>query len=748
MKKNILPVLFILIVITAGGQKANLPGMDDLKKELKTLKKNKWIDKANEIAATYGNMGQPKFLQRADSINRYASLALNEAVNLGYKKGMGYAYLNLAVGEKIRSTGLQISNLDVLPAAEKMLDYFLQSFQMAKELKDDDLLGNSLMTYGSYPWSDSKVSQNKLNKINEYINGREAVKLFHKTGNEKNEGEAYTWMVMGAAMNGNYERAFDYSQIAIRLNQKTLPLSKTKEEQAFRVYLCQQSLADMASLCKEAGDFHAALEYLNRSEQFGKIYKNNWYMEREKAEIFILLGKYDSAFVLLNKIRNSSPGSAWTKLSLGQSFLAINQTDSALYFLQDALSFFKKNNNMFFTIPAILELGSVHIVRKDYSTALTYVLPAVSSADALNDKPRPLLMKGYELLSKVYHGLGNNDSAYFYLLKHNALKDSIQNRQFLFRISTAKKEATIGLLEKDNKLKEQLLKQESSLKYFLIIGMLLFTISGIFIFRSLILKRKNDKLRSHQLENELKMQQLENEKRKTEFQKKTTELEMQALRAQMNPHFIFNCLSSINRFILKNEPDTASDYLTRFSRLIRMVLLNSQKSLITLEDELDMLTIYLDMERLRFKNTFNYHIVFTNRVDAGAIYIPPLLLQPFCENAIWHGLKHLADPQSRRHEHGRLDIVLSMEDKVLNCSITDNGIGRQKAAEIRSKSVEEKKSLGLKITTERLALLNGEKGPHTFYEMEDLKDQNGNATGTCVKLKISLTESVEEYNSK
>jgi LytS/YehU family sensor histidine kinase len=219
---------------------------------------------------------------------------------------------------------------------------------------------------------------------------------------------------------------------------------------------------------------------------------------------------------------------------------------------------------------------------------------------------------------------------------------------------------------------------------------------------------------------------------------------MQALRAQMNPHFIFNCLSSINRFILKNEPDAASDYLTRFSRLIRMVLMNSQKSLITLEDELDMLTIYLDMERLRFKNTFDYHIVFTNRVDAGAVYIPPLLFQPFCENAIWHGLKHLSDPQSGRKEQGKLDIELSMDNKVLNCSITDNGIGRQKAAETRSKSAEENKSMGLKITTERLALLNGENGINTSYEIDDIKDENGKVAGTSVKLKISLVEPAEE----
>ena len=286
-----------------------------------------------------------------------------------------------------------------------------------------------------------------------------------------------------------------------------------------------------------------------------------------------------------------------------------------------------------------------------------------------------------------------------------------------------RKTSQIHLLNKDNQLKEQKLKQQATLRNSLIAGILLLFLLGVFIFRSFHLKRKK--------------QQAENDR-------KQTELEMKALRAQMNPHFIFNCLSSINKYILKNETDKASDYLTRFSRLIRMVLVNSQRSLITLEDELEMLTIYLDMERMRFKNTFNYNIVFSNRVDTGAIFIPPLLLQPICENAIWHGLKHLADHQTDKHDPGRLDIVLSMEGKVLNCSITDNGIGRKKAGELNSKSAEEKKSLGLKITAERLALLNQEKNAFTSYEIEDLEDESGKATGTRVNLKISYKEALEE----
>jgi sensor histidine kinase YesM len=166
--------------------------------------------------------------------------------------------------------------------------------------------------------------------------------------------------------------------------------------------------------------------------------------------------------------------------------------------------------------------------------------------------------------------------------------------------------------------------------------------------------------------------------------------------------------------------------------------MNSQKPLISLDDELEMLEIYLEMERLRFKNSFDYAIIFLNAIDSDNVFIPPLLLQPFCENAIWHGLMH-------KDGQGRLDIELSMQDTILNCVITDNGVGREKAEEMNSKTAEKEKSMGLKITTERLALLNREKGLNTFYEIEDLKDENSNGLGTKVTLKISFKHSVEEF---
>jgi sensor histidine kinase YesM len=168
-----------------------------------------------------------------------------------------------------------------------------------------------------------------------------------------------------------------------------------------------------------------------------------------------------------------------------------------------------------------------------------------------------------------------------------------------------------------------------------------------------------------------------------------------------------------------------------------MVLNYSQKKLISLEDELEMLQLYLDMEKLRFKNTFDYNIIYYNDIDAGAIFIPPLIFQPFAENAIWHGIMHNESP-------GRLDIALSSEKNILNCTITDNGIGRKKASELKGKTEEKQKSMGIQITKQRLALLNHDLNDDKFYAVDDLVDENGNALGTRVTLKIRYKELGEE----
>jgi ligand-binding sensor domain-containing protein len=222
-----------------------------------------------------------------------------------------------------------------------------------------------------------------------------------------------------------------------------------------------------------------------------------------------------------------------------------------------------------------------------------------------------------------------------------------------------------------------------------------------------------------------------NEKQLAELQQQKTELEMQALRAQMNPHFIFNSLNSINRFILQNNREQASEYLTKFSRLMRLILQNSQVVLTTLETELETLRLYLELEALRFDDRFSFKIIVNDELDAQIIKMPPLIIQPFAENAIWHGLMH-------KEEKGNLQVELFQQDEMLCCKITDDGIGRKKAEDLRNKSASIHKSIGLRITEERIAILQQQKHMQSCVQITDLVLPDGTAGGTEVLLKIPL----------
>ena len=228
--------------------------------------------------------------------------------------------------------------------------------------------------------------------------------------------------------------------------------------------------------------------------------------------------------------------------------------------------------------------------------------------------------------------------------------------------------------------------------------------------------------------------QLERSERETQvaiLKQKATELEMQALRAQMNPHFIFNSLNSINRFILQNNRTQASEYLTKFSKLVRLILQNSQASLITLDSELESLELYLNLEALRFNYHFDYKISVPKDIDISALQVPPLILQPYAENAIWHGLMH-------KEEKGQLDIEVSEEDDHLYFKITDNGIGREKAAALASKSATKHKSMGLRITAHRIAIIQNSQTLESPVTINDLVNADGSAAGTEVIIKMPV----------
>lgn len=217
---------------------------------------------------------------------------------------------------------------------------------------------------------------------------------------------------------------------------------------------------------------------------------------------------------------------------------------------------------------------------------------------------------------------------------------------------------------------------------------------------------------------------------KAEFDKKMSETEMRALRAQMNPHFIFNCLTSINRYIVKSDHKTASGYLTKFAKLIRMILDNSANDYISLDAEIQTLQLYMDMELLRFDDAFEYAIEKVETLDVSSIQIPSMLIQPYIENAIWHGLMH-------KETKGKLSVrFMHIQENILQVEIEDDGIGREKAKELRSKDVIKNKSYGMQISSDRIKLINNLYNIHTSVNIIDLADGHGNAAGTKIIIEI------------
>ena len=221
----------------------------------------------------------------------------------------------------------------------------------------------------------------------------------------------------------------------------------------------------------------------------------------------------------------------------------------------------------------------------------------------------------------------------------------------------------------------------------------------------------------------------EQQQRLLSLQKEKIESELRALRAQMNPHFLFNTLNSINWYIIKNKTNEASRYLTKFSKLMRLILENSKVDLIALSTELQTLELYLELESLRFEGQFDYKISIADTINLTTTLVPPLIVQPFVENAIWHGLLH-------KSTKGTIDLEISTEDNLLKIIVADDGVGRAAAQKMKQKTSHKKVSNGIRITTKRLSVLANKDQQQIIFT--DLKDQDDKPIGTKVELFIPL----------
>jgi tetratricopeptide (TPR) repeat protein len=690
----------LLLAVTCIAQHPARNTMDSLEK---TLPDASGIQKANSLNALAEEYWWPP-LVFPDSISYWASMAASESEKINYIKGMASAILHSGVADVYRKNFLK---------AESSLRNALQLF-------------NSMGDETGIAWCNVWLGQALFSQNN----FKEAFPLFHnsissfaKSGDLEGQGKGWSMLGFFYHATGNYDSSLYCFSRAMTIRQTM------KDEVCVAA-----SLTHIGNLYLTVGAINEALNYYTQSIQHANrhsltIPATNWkyFLDEPNAIIYLLRQMPDSALYFLNHALQVTPNNQTMRVMIGEILLAKNQYDSAIKIFSRPSDHFRKENNRLELVRVLLNVAKAFYGKGNSAAALQYTKESLAIAEEADFKPT--IADGYILLSKIYNQRQKNDSAYFYLQKYISLKELLNNSQFLWRLTDYKKQTDfarnqeqLALLDKENKLKEEKLQQAAQLKGILAIGLLVVGLTGIILYRYQSLKRKNDKL--------------QNDKKQVELQNRATDLEMQALRAQMNPHFIFNCLNSINRFILKSETDAASDYLTKFSRLIRMVLTYSKKSFISLEDELEMLKLYLDMERLRFKDAFEYSIIFKNSVDTDNVFVPPLLLQPFAENAIWHGLMHKDGP-------GQLEIELRVDNKILMCIIKDNGIGRSKAAVINSKSTQKTKSMGLQITADRLALLNQENEQPTSFTVEDIYNEDGIPAGTRVVLKMCYKDVME-----
>lgn len=204
-------------------------------------------------------------------------------------------------------------------------------------------------------------------------------------------------------------------------------------------------------------------------------------------------------------------------------------------------------------------------------------------------------------------------------------------------------------------------------------------------------------------------------------------LALKSLRGQMNPHFIFNALNSVNQFISQQDERTANRFLSEFALLMRLVLENSQEDFIPLHREQEILSLYLKLEHYRFRDKFDYEIKVDDNVNVEEIQIPPMLIQPYIENAVWHGLRY-------KNEKGKLLLHFYRQNGSLVAEISDDGVGRQRSAELKTENQKKHNSTGLKNVAERLAIIN--KVYHLDYRV-DIEDRENNGTRVSVYLPVT-----------
>jgi len=489
------------------------------------------------------------------------------------------------------------------------------------------------------------------------------------------------------------------------------------------------NLCNIGSIYKEQKNYDKALIYYSESLKLAeeRNLENSVAINQGNiGNVYLAMGKYAlslrSYLIALGideKLQNKINQSAWvaniaglyqlqsdSASKTGNAKLAEFKSAKAIEYYLRSLQLSKEIGNQYLEAHTLGNIGEVYEGLKQFKRAEEYMLKSLDLANKIQSAD--VMRAAHNKLYALYSEMKLPAKALEHYEKYIAIRDSIYNEDHKKAISeleikyqTEKKEAENILLTEKNRGQALEIKNER----YMLIGLSVLLVFGVAI--AFLIIRQN-KLRSSQL---------------------AVQYEQKLLRTQMNPHFIFNSLASIESFIYDHQPKEAGVYLSSFSRLMRLILENSALEYISLEKEIEILNYYLELQKVRLDDNLWYRIEVDENIHPDLVFLPPMLTQPFIENAIEHGFKG-------NKQRGEINISFSLQDDNLQVQIGDNGIGIEKARQQNLHKTH--KSMAMQITTERLAFLNRSKRKKLSFSIIDNSKEGDGSTGTKVTFLIPL----------